>query len=277
VIERVARCQGGAAIFEEGEADEVVSGDGEGGFAGWGDAHDSALAVQAGGNVEVAVNVEGHALRAAESLVEDRCAAVAVDGVNGLIGGRGGAGDEERVVCVEREVVGGDGGFECGEDEDLAVGVDLKDGARAVADVEVAVAIEGDAGGDAHALGIGGHGAFRGDSVDGSFCARAGVEVAIAVEREACGIHQIADEGDHLEVALDAEDRDWRGLSTRAGKRSEDLAVGVDYRIGYGMEILGHGDGDANRQGVGAFAVAMKDEVAGDCALRHVDGGAGGA
>ena len=47
----------------------------------WGDADDSTLAVKAGGDVEVVVDVEGHALGTAESLVEDGDVAVAVDGV----------------------------------------------------------------------------------------------------------------------------------------------------------------------------------------------------
>ena len=65
VVEGVAGGEGGAAIFEEGEADEVVSRDGEGRFAVGVDADDSALAVKAGGDVEVVVYVEVHALGAA--------------------------------------------------------------------------------------------------------------------------------------------------------------------------------------------------------------------
>ena len=44
-----------------------------------------------------------------------------------------------------------------GEDEDLAVAPDLEDGSAAVADVEIALAVEGDAGGDSHAFGVRGH------------------------------------------------------------------------------------------------------------------------
>jgi hypothetical protein len=172
----------------------------------WRDADDAALAVERCGDVEVAGDVEGHALGAAESLVEDGGLAVAVDGVDGLVAGGGGAGDEERALVVEGEVVGGDAGLERGVDEDLAVaqdparagralGPDLEDGAGAVADEEVAVAIEGDAGGDAHAFGVGGDGALGRDAVDGALGARAGVEVAVGVEGEAGGVEQLADEG----------------------------------------------------------------------------------
>ena len=118
--ERVAGGEGCAAVFEEGQAYEVVAGDGEGGFAVGCDADDAALAVEACGYVEVVVDVEGEALSAAEALVEDSGVAVAVDGVDGLVAGGGGAGDEEGSGVVEGEMVGGDAGLEGGEDEDLA-------------------------------------------------------------------------------------------------------------------------------------------------------------
>jgi hypothetical protein len=95
VVESVAGGEGGVAVFEEGEADEVVAGDGEGGFVARSDADDAALAVEAGGDVEIVVDVEGHALGAAEALIEDGGVAVAVDGVDGLVRRGGGARDEE--------------------------------------------------------------------------------------------------------------------------------------------------------------------------------------
>ncbi len=122
MVEGVAGGEGGVAVFEEGEADEVAAGDGEGGLVVAVDADDAALAVEAGGDVEVVVDVEGHALGAAEALIEDGGVAVAVDGVDDLVGGGGGAGDEERAGVVEGEVVGGDAGLERGVDEDLAAG-----------------------------------------------------------------------------------------------------------------------------------------------------------
>jgi len=283
VVEGVAGGEGGVAVFEEGEADEIAAGDGYGGFALGGDAEDAALAVEAGGDVEVAVDVEGHALSAAETLIEDSGVAVAVDGVDGLVAAGGGAGDEERARVVEGEVVGGDGGFERGVDEDLATGAvgvgaaDLEDGAGTVADEEVAVAVEGDAGGDAHAFGVGGDGSLGGDAVDVAFGAGAGVEVAFGVEGEAGGVHEIADEGRDLEVAMDFKDGDGSGLAARAGEGGVDVAVGVDGGVGYGVEILCYGDGDAEVERVAGVAAAVEDEVAGDGAFGDADGGAGGA
>ena len=158
--ERVAGGEGRAAVFEECEAYEVVAGDGERGLAIRCDADDASLAVEAGGDVEVVVDIEGETLGAPETLVEDGGVAVAIDGVDGLVAGRGGASDEEGSGVVEGEMVRGDAGLEGGEDEDLAAGIDLEDGAGAVADEEAAVAVEGDAGGDAHAFGVGGDGSL---------------------------------------------------------------------------------------------------------------------
>ena len=105
-------------------------------------------------------------------------------------------------------------------------GRDLEDGAGAVADEEVAVAVEGDAGGDAHALGVGGDGAGGGDAVDGALGARAGVEGAAGVEGEPGGVEQVAHKGPHLEVARDREDGDRHGLAAAAGEGDEDVAIG---------------------------------------------------
>ncbi len=43
------------------------------------------------------------------------------------------------------------------------------------------------------------------------------------------------------------------------------------------MKVFGHGDGYAEGQGIGGVAVAAKDEIAGDSALRDAERGAGGA
>src|SRR5580704_12988336 len=85
MVEGVAGSEGGVAVFEEGEADEVVAGDYKGGFVARGDADDAALASEAGGDVEIVVDIEGHALGAAQALVKDGGVAVAVDGVDRLV------------------------------------------------------------------------------------------------------------------------------------------------------------------------------------------------
>jgi hypothetical protein len=43
------------------------------------------------------------------------------------------------------------------------------------------------------------------------------------------------------------------------------------------MEIFGHGNGDAEGQGIAGVTVAVEDEISGDSALGDLNGGAGGA
>ena|ERR1700723_688930 len=86
VVEGVAGREGSVAVFEKGEADEVAAGDDEGRFVTRGDADDAALATETGGDVKIVADIEGHALGAAEALIEDCGVAVAVDGVDGLVG-----------------------------------------------------------------------------------------------------------------------------------------------------------------------------------------------
>src|SRR5436309_3340192 len=108
VVQRVVCGEGGVPVFEECEADEIIAGDGECSFVARSDANNTALSAQAGGDVEIVVDIESDALRAAESLVKNSRVAVAVDGVDGLIGGGGGAGDEEGADVVKRQMVGSD-------------------------------------------------------------------------------------------------------------------------------------------------------------------------
>jgi len=182
-------------------------------------------------------------------------------------------GEDEDVAGFGGGVVAGD--FVAGRTRDLAA--DFEDGAGAVADVEIALVVEGDAGGDAEAFGVGGDLAGGGDAIDGAFGAGADVEVAEAIEGEAGGVEELADEGADLEVAVDGEDADGNLLATGAGEGGEDAAVGVDGGVGDGVKIFGHGNGDADGQGVRGLAVAVEDEVAGDAPLRDANDGAGGA
>src|ERR1700744_5829632 len=101
-------------------------------------------------------------------------------------------------------MIGGDAGLEGGVDEGFATGAvgvgaaDFEDGAGTVADEEIAIAIEGDTCGDAHALRVGGDGALGGDPIDSAFGAGADVEITIGAEGEAGGIEDVADVGGNL-------------------------------------------------------------------------------
>jgi hypothetical protein len=77
------------------------------------------------------------------------------DAVDRIEAGRGGAGDVQISVRSESQVVGGDGRFERGEHVNLPLPADLENGAAAVADEKIVVAIESDPGGHAHAFHVG--------------------------------------------------------------------------------------------------------------------------
>ncbi len=64
--------------------------------------------------------VEGETLGATETAEKDGRGTVRGDGVDGLVGSGGGAGDVEGAGGGKGEVVGGDGGLEGGEDEGVA-------------------------------------------------------------------------------------------------------------------------------------------------------------
>jgi hypothetical protein len=231
-----------AAVVEEAEADEVVAGYGEFGFGGGGvggvaETDDAAVTAEAGGYVEVAVDVEGHALGAAEASVVDGGVAVWIDGVDVLVGADGGGRNHEDAVGTEAEVVEGGGWLEGGEDEDLtgAVGIvgieraaglvagrsagnDLEDGAGAVADEEVAARGRRRCRWRCPCLRRRWRWRPRGDAVDGAFGAGAGVEIAVGAKGERGDVDQIARAKGGL--AGRARCGRWRpGPFRRAGRR----------------------------------------------------------
>ena len=110
--------------------------------------------MQAGGEVDAAVFGECEALGAAKSAIPGLSLAVGVDGPDGVVGVERGRGDKERAFGVDSEMVESDRGLKSRVDEDLALGIDLEDGAAAVAHKEVAFGVEGGSGGDPHALGV---------------------------------------------------------------------------------------------------------------------------
>src|ERR1700683_3895346 len=85
------------------------------------DANYSAAAADGSRHVQIAVLIECHSLRAAQSSVEDLDLAVVRNAVYAIEAGRGGAGNVEVPIGSESEVICGHRGFERGEDEDLAI------------------------------------------------------------------------------------------------------------------------------------------------------------
>src|ERR1019366_8965790 len=85
-----------------------------------------------------------------------------------------------------------------GEHVDLPLPADFEDGAAAVADVQVALRIEDDAGGHAHAFHVNRAVARRRHAVDIAFVAAGGVQHVVLIDGQTAGVHQVTDEGDGL-------------------------------------------------------------------------------
>ena len=69
IINCIAVGEDGGAEGREGNADKVDAGDNERGFAGGRDAHQAAAAVEAGGDVDVAILGEGESLRPTKAAI----------------------------------------------------------------------------------------------------------------------------------------------------------------------------------------------------------------
>jgi hypothetical protein len=85
-----------------------------------GDADDAAAAMEAGGQINVALFGEREALGTAQSAIPGTGVAVGLDGPDGVVGAKRGAGDKEGSGGVDCDVIGGRAGLEGGVDEDLA-------------------------------------------------------------------------------------------------------------------------------------------------------------
>ena len=85
-------------------------------------------------------------------------------------------------------------GFQRGENENLAVGADLENGAAAVAHVQVLFPVESDARGYSHAFHEYRHVAGGRHLVHHAVVAAGDVQHALRIEGHASGIHQFVDE-----------------------------------------------------------------------------------
>jgi hypothetical protein len=90
IINGLVGGEDGGAERGEGKPDEIGAGDGEGCFSFGGDADETALTVEAGGDIEISVGGEGETLRAAEAAIPDAGSAMGVDGPDGVVGGERG-------------------------------------------------------------------------------------------------------------------------------------------------------------------------------------------
>src|ERR1035437_6882178 len=253
----------------EGEADDAGAGEKQVGAPGGVDAHHTLAAGNGRGHVKPALLIEGHALRAPEAAVEGLHLALVRDAEYRVEAGGGGPGDVEIAVGTEGQVVGRDGIFLGGEDEDLAAGTDLEDGTAAVADIEIVFAIEGNSGSHAHAFHVHAHVAVGRDLVDEAIVAAGDVQHALLIEDQRGGIHQLVDERLQGEVEIDSVDRHRHLLAARSAEGGEDVAERIDGGVGHGMQAVGPQHTDVAGPGLAGPGAAFDDEFAGGGALRN--------
>src|SRR6516165_6467653 len=115
-------------------------------------------------------------------------------------------------------MIRGHGWFQSGEHKNLPVLADLENGAAAIADIQVSLAVERDAGGHTHPLDEGRHVPCRGDLIDETLVAAGNVQQPVTVKGQPGGVHQIIDERLHIEVQIETIDSYGDLLAARAAE-----------------------------------------------------------
>src|SRR5208283_3008323 len=131
-----------------------MAGDFEVGLALGSNFHNAALSGERGGNINIALDIKRQALRTPQSAIEHGHGSVGINFVDAVEAGSAGAGDEHIAVETEGDVIGGNARLQRRENKNLPVASNLENGSATVADVEILLAIEGNAGGDPHAFGV---------------------------------------------------------------------------------------------------------------------------
>ena len=221
------------------EADDIAAAEDDLRFGVRSEANDAAPAAERCRDVKIAEAIEGEALRASEAAEENADFAAGSDFVDAVEARCGGAGDVQIARGTEREMVRGERRLERGEDENFAVGANFENRAAAIAHVEAAGFVEREAGGDAHAFDPL-HGAAVGrNAVNRAVVAAGNEKVAVMVNCEAGGIHQLGDERLHRVIRSDFVERDGNFLAALAAEGDVDVSFGVDGGAGDWMEIVG--------------------------------------
>ena len=122
--------------------------------------------------------------------------------------------------------------------KNLAAGADLENCAAAVANVEIAVRVERDPCGDAHAFDPLLGAAFGCDAMNGAVIAAGDKKISRAIESEPAGIHQRSDERLHAVVRGDFIERNGNALAARAGERDVNVAFIVHRGIRDRMQVI---------------------------------------
>ena len=144
----------------------------------------------------------------------------------------------------------------------MPVAPDLENGPAAIAYVQIAFAVERDAGGHPHAFSVRRHIAAFGHAIDSAVITRRDIQVAVMSEGHASGIHHLGHEGLHVVAGVDAKNRDRHFLSPRSRERCVDIALGIDCGIGDRMQVLRDRHGYPHLARIAAVAVGCHHHVA---------------
>ncbi len=147
-----------------------------------------------------------------------------------------GPGHEQVAVRTEGQVIGRDAGLDRGEDKNLTVFADLENRAAAIAYIKILGGIEGDPRRNSHALGVGGHGSVRRDPVHRAVEARGYVHLPGAVEGDGRGIGHLRKKRLHVVIGVNFVDGHGYLLPARSREGDENIALGIERRIGYRMQ-----------------------------------------
>src|ERR1700730_5315507 len=261
--------QHGGAARCEGQAYESGTGNLERGLGVGRDLDDTAFAGNRSRHIEIALHIKRQALGTSQTSVKGRNPSVRIDLVHAIETGGCGSGHKQIPVRPERQMVRGDARLKCGKDEDLTVLANLENSATAIAHVKIFGVIERDAGRDAHALSVGGHGAVRSHPVDRAIKARGDVHLASTVEGDGSGIGHLRQERLDVVIGIDFVDGHGHLLPARSGESDVNVALGIESRIGHRMQIFGNRSRDFDLVRIARRSIRRHDNRSGRSAGRH--------
>src|SRR5579863_12116 len=144
----------------------------------------------------------------------------------------------------------GDARLQRGMNKNLALRIDLEDGAAAVAYEKIACWVECCAGGYTHAFHILRELSGRIDAIDVSLGSRSNEEIAVGIEGQARGVQNSGDEGSGAAIGRDSDDGNGCLLAARAGDGGIHHAGTADRGTGDWMKAVIELAGDSDGRGI---------------------------
>src|SRR3954454_1658429 len=129
-------------------------------------------------------------------------------------------------------------GFQSGKHVDLPLTADFENSAAPVADIQIALEVERNTRGNAHALHEYAQVSARRRLIHDSVVSARDVQQAFHVERQTGGIHHIGDEWSHVVVRVDAVNGNRSLLAAGAAEGRKDIPALIDGWIRDRMETV---------------------------------------